>query len=76
MQETSEKQVLDPVCGMMILPADAAATRDVDGRTYHLCSSSCAAKFDADGMAYIAAVRSDGYNIWHGAAPEERARHT
>lgn len=76
MQAESQQQVLDPVCGMMILPADAAATRDVDGKTYYLCSSSCAAKFDADAIAYIAAARSDGYNIWHGAPPEERAPHS
>jgi FtsP/CotA-like multicopper oxidase with cupredoxin domain/YHS domain-containing protein len=75
MQDATKKQVLDPVCGMMILPADAAATRDVDGQTYYLCSSGCAAKFDADAMAYIAAVRSDGYELWHGTSPDERTHH-
>lgn len=75
MQDTMPEHVLDPVCGMMIRPADAAATREVNGKTYYLCSTGCAAKFDADAVAYIAAARSDGYNIWHGTAPDEQAHH-
>ena len=69
MQEASGDRVLDPVCGMVIERADAAATRQLGGETYYLCSASCAEKFDADAMAYVAATRSDGYNKWHGTPP-------
>lgn len=75
MQDATQKQVLDPVCGMMILPEDAAATREVEGTTYYLCSRGCADKFDADAAAYIAAVRADGYERWHGTSPDERTHH-
>ncbi len=46
--------VLDPVCGMRIDPADAAAVREHEGHTVHFCSESCAKKFDADPGRYAA----------------------
>ena len=69
MQEEAGNKVLDPVCGMVIERADAAATRQLAGETYYLCSASCAEKFDADAMAYVAAIRADGYHKWHGTPP-------
>jgi Cu+-exporting ATPase len=36
----------DPVCGMTVDPAKAAAKREVDGKTYYFCSAGCAGKFD------------------------------
>ena len=38
----------DPVCGMTVDPAKAAATVDHNGRTYYFCCKGCAAKFSAD----------------------------
>lgn len=35
-KDTTTAKVVDPVCGMKINPADAAATRDHDGTTIHL----------------------------------------
>jgi Cu+-exporting ATPase len=46
---------VDPVCGMTISPDTAAASRDVDGTTYHFCSTRCAASFDANPRRYTAA---------------------
>ena len=46
-------EVLDPVCGMMIEPADAAATFDYKGQTYHFCMTDCAEKFKADPEKYL-----------------------
>jgi P-type Cu+ transporter len=40
--------VRDPVCGMDIDPAGAAATAEHGGRTHHFCSAACHAKFTAD----------------------------
>jgi uncharacterized protein (TIGR00725 family) len=37
----------DPVCGLPVSPASAAATRDVAGVRVYLCSEECAARFDA-----------------------------
>ena len=44
----------DPVCGMTIDPATAAATREHEGITYYFCNPSCADKFDQDTARYIA----------------------
>jgi Cu+-exporting ATPase len=37
--------VLDPVCGMNVVPAHAAATTMHEGRTYHFCSARCRDQF-------------------------------
>ncbi len=42
----------DPVCGMEVAPARAAAKRTVMGRTFYLCSAACVAKFDRDPEGY------------------------
>lgn len=41
-------QVTDPVCGMTVDPATAAATAEHDGHTYHFCSPHCRDTFTAD----------------------------
>ena len=48
----------DPVCGMCIEALlEEMELRTHEGQTYLFCSADCAMKFDADGAAYIAAVR-------------------
>jgi P-type Cu+ transporter len=44
---------LDPVCGMTVDPARAAARIEHDGTTYFFCSKGCAAKFTADPARYL-----------------------
>jgi YHS domain-containing protein len=61
---TSPELVTDPVCGMLIHPRNAAGVRTFADVAYHLCSLGCLAKFDADGPAYIAAARVEGYRTW------------
>ena len=51
--ESSAAEVLDPVCGMMILPEDAAGTAEHKGQTYHFCSTGCVAKFKSDPEKYL-----------------------
>ncbi len=38
---------VDPICGMTVDPANAAAHRTVSGRDYYFCSDHCASTFDA-----------------------------
>jgi Cu+-exporting ATPase len=45
--------VKDPVCGMNVNPARAAATVEQDGKPFHFCSKACAAKFEADPEKYL-----------------------
>ncbi len=44
--------VKDPVCGMMIEPKKAAATRVHEGKTYYFCATGCAKTFDKDPVKY------------------------
>jgi len=48
---------LDPVCGMTVDPARAAAAVEHDGITYYFCSKGCAAKFNADPGKYLSGTR-------------------
>ena len=45
---------VDPVCGMIVEPANAAASRLYEGTTYYFCSTSCADEFDANAAQYAA----------------------
>ena len=51
MAATAEK-VKDPVCGMMIDPATAAAKRTYGGKDFYFCAQGCARAFDADPQKY------------------------
>ena len=44
--------VKDPVCGMMIDPKEAVATREHAGQVFYFCSQDCVAKFDAEPHRY------------------------
>src|SRR5688572_2179618 len=46
-------EVVDPVCGMTIDPADAVGHADHDGRTYYFCHESCLEQFQADPAAFL-----------------------
>jgi len=57
MSEKSPK-VIDPVCGMSVDPATAAASVEHDGRTYYFCGGGCAKSFRADPGKFIDAALS------------------
>lgn len=46
-------QVTDPVCGMQIESAKAAASEIVEGQTYYFCSGSCHTQFRANPERYV-----------------------
>jgi len=45
--------VQDPVCGMDVAPASAAATSLYEGQTYYFCARACKAYFDKDPERYV-----------------------
>jgi Cu+-exporting ATPase len=45
--------VIDPVCGMRVVPETAAGSVDHDGRSYYFCSQHCVEKFRADPGRYL-----------------------
>ncbi len=47
MPEDEAVKVKDPVCGMMVDPARAAAKVEREGKTYFFCGRSCAEKFQS-----------------------------
>ena len=49
---------VDPICGMTIDTATAAARRSVDGVDFWFCGLGCAATFDADAARYARDRRS------------------
>ena len=48
----------DPVCGMGVDPATAAASAEHHGTTYYFCSTACAATFNSDPHTYAGAATS------------------
>ncbi|MBX3662442.1 MAG: YHS domain-containing protein [Burkholderiales bacterium] len=49
----SNGETKDPVCGMSLSPAKAAAASALKGNTYYFCSTSCRDKFEKAPGAYI-----------------------
>jgi Cu+-exporting ATPase len=45
-------RTVDPICGMKIALARAAATREHEGMLYYFCSPGCARQFDADAYRF------------------------
>jgi P-type Cu+ transporter len=46
------EQAIDPVCGMTVDPATAAASSSYEGKTYYFCCTHCRQKFEADPQRY------------------------
>lgn len=51
---TSETTFTDPVCGMTVDPATAAATAEHEGQAYYFCSTGCQKSFVADPGKFVA----------------------
>ncbi len=45
--------VVDPVCGMTISPADAVGHVDFEGQTYYFCNDSCLTRFRAAPATFL-----------------------
>jgi len=58
-QIVNTPQAKDPVCGMMVDPAQAAASIERDGRKYYFCGLPCFAKFRAGPAATPKAAPAD-----------------
>ena len=50
-------KVIDPVCGMSILPSRAAGHVEHEGRTYYFCSASCMRRFQDTPDAFLGGAR-------------------
>ena len=43
---------MDPVCGMSVEEADAAATAEYQGTMYYFCSQDCKEEFEGEPESY------------------------
>ncbi len=50
----------DPVCGMTVNAAKAAASLEHEGKLYHFCCKGCAVKFKADPAKYLSPSHKAG----------------
>jgi YHS domain-containing protein len=55
---------IDPVCGMEVEEATAAATSEYEGQTYYFCAPGCKQAFDKDPGKY-ASPKDDGEHHHH-----------
>jgi YHS domain-containing protein len=51
--DTTTAPTTDPVCGMQVDPATAAASSEYDGQMYYFCSPGCKRQFDKDPEIYV-----------------------
>jgi P-type Cu+ transporter len=68
----------DPVCGMQVDPARAAAKVEHDGKTYYVCSAGCGKKFADTPEKYLSAKPANIESaalVAIGAAKQVRAPH-
>jgi Cu+-exporting ATPase len=52
-QQKSDDKAVDPVCGMSVVKAKAAASYEYKGTTYYFCSTGCKDAFAKDPEKYI-----------------------
>jgi Cu+-exporting ATPase len=53
MAQPVEADVLDPVCGMTISPADSVGEVEYHGHTYYFCNESCLDRFKANPEEFV-----------------------
>jgi Cu+-exporting ATPase len=56
MAQGTEEEVVDPVCGMTISPADSVGEVEHEGHTYYFCNDSCLERFTATPEAFVGAA--------------------
>jgi len=76
--ENQTTTVIDPVCGMKVVPEKAKAKAEHKGQSYYFCCAGCAQKFQADPEKYLNAPKSAGLiQLQFGAtAPPVASSHT
>src|SRR6202035_1484492 len=55
----------DPVCGMTVEPANAAAKQAFQGNTYYFCSKRCAERFAKEPERFLSAPGISGMETAH-----------
>ena len=56
----NQTTVIDPVCGMKVVPEKAKGKVEYKGQSYYFCCPGCAQKFQTDPEKYLNASKSSG----------------
>jgi len=67
----THKKQIDPVCGMKVDPATAAASTCYNGTKIFFCAEGCKKAFETNPKAYTVAHRK-GFSIAWAKPPAER----
>jgi len=65
--------VIDPVCGMSVVPEQARGSAEYQNKTYYFCSPHCVKKFQADPERYLKPAAPTAGLIQLGAPPKHAA---
>jgi len=65
---------VDPVCGMLVVPAEAAGRHEHAGKTYYFCNPHCLEEFRSDPERYLASPEAPALGGHIGATPAESVR--
>jgi P-type Cu+ transporter len=74
MNKTDEIVTVDPVCGMSVDAAQAAAIREHGGQRYFFCCPACAQKFASNPESYLAAKSKGAGQVQLGQMPPQSPR--
>ena len=72
----AEATVIDPVCGMRVVPSRAAGSHEYAGTTYYFCSTGCLAKFAGDPERWLDPARRSSAPMTLHAPTGPAARHS
>ena len=56
---------IDPVCGMEVDPAKAAATYEYQGKIYYFCAPGCKTAFEKEPEKYLSQPEADHESHHH-----------
>ena len=73
--ENQAATVVDPVCGMKVVPEKAKAKGEHKGQSYYFCCPGCAQKFQADPEKYLAPPKPAGLIQLGGKAVPSASSH-
>jgi Cu+-exporting ATPase len=69
---STQHEVLDPVCGMTVVPGEDAGHTEHDGQTYYFCSEWCLEQFKQNPAQFLETTAADR----HAAAGDPDAEYT
>jgi Cu+-exporting ATPase len=69
-QTASAEKVLDPVCGMKILPEKAAGSDTYNGQAYYFCGLKCLARFKDNPEQFLTPKSAAEHGHHHAAPPK------